>query len=334
MRPSLNPVPDIIADGLLILFVGYNPGLRSAAVGHHFAGGSNRFWKLLHDSGCAGLRRPLPERAMPDLVRGAVGVACEIKGASIRRKAHSYIELIVDNEEGLYMSIEPPGISQTTGKPEMSFLDRIAGLFYEPAMVFRSLCRRPDYVLPAILILLASAMSFVAALRLDLSSILTPDRLEAAAKVPRITMAVSSAVSVVVMMSLGWVLRSLVFVGLGKAMGGEGRFAPSFSAQGYVMIAQFIGILLSTVVLLNVGRPVPLALSYFLPAAKLRTPLGVLTGEINPFVLGYLILAPIAVAETAGISRRKALGIVMPVWILVVLIQVGMAAVGAALQGG
>jgi TDG/mug DNA glycosylase family protein len=34
-----------------VLFVGINPGLRSAEVGHHFAGPSNRFWRLLHDSG-------------------------------------------------------------------------------------------------------------------------------------------------------------------------------------------------------------------------------------------------------------------------------------------
>ena len=33
-----------------VLFVGINPGMRSAAVGHHFAGPSNRFWKLLFDS--------------------------------------------------------------------------------------------------------------------------------------------------------------------------------------------------------------------------------------------------------------------------------------------
>src|SRR4030095_2040934 len=37
--------------GVLILFVGINPGVRSAAIGHHFAGYSNRFWKLLHESG-------------------------------------------------------------------------------------------------------------------------------------------------------------------------------------------------------------------------------------------------------------------------------------------
>ena len=42
---------DRIGPNLRILFVGINPGIRSATVGHHFAGPSNRFWKLLYDSG-------------------------------------------------------------------------------------------------------------------------------------------------------------------------------------------------------------------------------------------------------------------------------------------
>lgn len=44
-------LPDYLAPGLSILFVGINPGLRSAEVGHHYAGPSNRFWKLLFDAG-------------------------------------------------------------------------------------------------------------------------------------------------------------------------------------------------------------------------------------------------------------------------------------------
>jgi TDG/mug DNA glycosylase family protein len=36
--------------GVQILFVGINPGIRSAEIGHHFAGYSNRFWKLLYES--------------------------------------------------------------------------------------------------------------------------------------------------------------------------------------------------------------------------------------------------------------------------------------------
>jgi len=41
---------DRVGPDLRVLFVGINPGMRSAAVGHHFAGPSNRFWKLLHES--------------------------------------------------------------------------------------------------------------------------------------------------------------------------------------------------------------------------------------------------------------------------------------------
>jgi double-stranded uracil-DNA glycosylase len=42
---------DRIGPGVRVLFVGINPGIRSAAIGHHFAGYSNRFWKLLYDAG-------------------------------------------------------------------------------------------------------------------------------------------------------------------------------------------------------------------------------------------------------------------------------------------
>ena len=41
---------DRIEPGVHVLFVGINPGIRSALTGHHFAGYSNRFWRLLYDS--------------------------------------------------------------------------------------------------------------------------------------------------------------------------------------------------------------------------------------------------------------------------------------------
>lgn len=42
---------DRVRPPVRVLFVGINPGIRSAAIGHHFAGYSNRFWKLLFDAG-------------------------------------------------------------------------------------------------------------------------------------------------------------------------------------------------------------------------------------------------------------------------------------------
>lgn len=46
----LPPLRDRITPGVRILFVGINPGIRSSLTGHHFAGFSNRFWKLLFES--------------------------------------------------------------------------------------------------------------------------------------------------------------------------------------------------------------------------------------------------------------------------------------------
>jgi double-stranded uracil-DNA glycosylase len=48
---ALPPLRDRIKPGARVLFVGINPGVRSAQTGHHFAGPSNRFWKLLFESG-------------------------------------------------------------------------------------------------------------------------------------------------------------------------------------------------------------------------------------------------------------------------------------------
>jgi double-stranded uracil-DNA glycosylase len=47
----VQPLPDVVAPGLRVLFCGINPGLMSAATGHHFARPGNRFWPALRRSG-------------------------------------------------------------------------------------------------------------------------------------------------------------------------------------------------------------------------------------------------------------------------------------------
>ncbi|CAM5220501.1 G/U mismatch-specific DNA glycosylase [Castellaniella defragrans] len=49
--PSPPRLPDILADGLSVVFCGLNPGLSAATSGHHFTSRSNRFWKTLHLAG-------------------------------------------------------------------------------------------------------------------------------------------------------------------------------------------------------------------------------------------------------------------------------------------
>jgi TDG/mug DNA glycosylase family protein len=66
---------DCVKPGVLVLFVGINPGLRSAQTGHHFAGHSNRFWKLLHESELVG--EPLTyreDRHLPEWQLGLTNI--------------------------------------------------------------------------------------------------------------------------------------------------------------------------------------------------------------------------------------------------------------------
>jgi TDG/mug DNA glycosylase family protein len=60
-------IPDIIRPGLKVLLCGINPGLYSAATGHHFARPGNRFWKTLYRAGMTSrLLSPDEDARLPD----------------------------------------------------------------------------------------------------------------------------------------------------------------------------------------------------------------------------------------------------------------------------
>src|SRR5438876_10929972 len=66
-------LPDVIAPNLRVLFCGINPGLYTAAVGHHFARPGNRFWPALFKSGFTDrLVSPFAER---ELLKSGIGIS-------------------------------------------------------------------------------------------------------------------------------------------------------------------------------------------------------------------------------------------------------------------
>lgn len=85
-------VRDLIRPGLSILFCGINPGLYSAATGHHFARPGNRFWPALHAAGFTSrLIHPWEEELLLDhrlgitnLVARATASAAELTAAELR----------------------------------------------------------------------------------------------------------------------------------------------------------------------------------------------------------------------------------------------------------
>ena len=63
-----NHLTDSLAPNLICIFIGVNPGIRTATTGHAYSHPSNLFWKLAHRSGCTPrLCRPEEDQDLPHL---------------------------------------------------------------------------------------------------------------------------------------------------------------------------------------------------------------------------------------------------------------------------
>lgn len=86
-------LPDLVRPGLCVVFCGINPGLYTAAVGHHFGRPGNRFWKVIHLAGFTPHQvSPFAERSLLDmgvgitnLVPRATAAAAELTPDELRR---------------------------------------------------------------------------------------------------------------------------------------------------------------------------------------------------------------------------------------------------------
>jgi double-stranded uracil-DNA glycosylase len=99
------PLGPIVEPGLLVLFVGINPSLRSAEVGHHFARPGNRFWPALHAAGYTPrLLRPEEDGELPAYGVGVTNIAfrptraaAELSRAELRAGAAALAETVAAN---------------------------------------------------------------------------------------------------------------------------------------------------------------------------------------------------------------------------------------------
>jgi thymine-DNA glycosylase len=69
---------DSLRPGLILVLIGLNPGIMTAATGHAYAHPSNLFWKLLHSSGITARRHPPSDtHALPALYNVGNTNLCE-----------------------------------------------------------------------------------------------------------------------------------------------------------------------------------------------------------------------------------------------------------------
>jgi len=123
-RPSIHEahsigLTDVISTSLKAVFCGINPGMRSAAVGLHFATRSNRFWRVLHLAGFT------PRQLEPEEARLLLDYGFGITSAVVRPTVSA-----ADLSRADYIAARPaferkiakyrPGYVAFLGKPALS----------------------------------------------------------------------------------------------------------------------------------------------------------------------------------------------------------------------
>ena len=89
-------VRDVIAPDLRVLFCGINPGLYTAAVGHHFARPGNRFWPALYAGGFTSrLLSPFDER---ELLKSGYGITNVVQRATATADMLTKEEIVAGGE--------------------------------------------------------------------------------------------------------------------------------------------------------------------------------------------------------------------------------------------
>ena len=86
-------IPDVIAPGLRVVFAGINPGLYSAATGHHFARPGNRFWPALHRSGFTGrVLRPDEQQQLLGLGLGITNIVARATARADELRPEEFVQ--------------------------------------------------------------------------------------------------------------------------------------------------------------------------------------------------------------------------------------------------
>lgn len=84
-------LPDYLKPGLKVLFVGFNPSIRSGEIGHHFASPNNRFWKILHQAGLTPRQySPMEDASLMELGYGLTNLVARPTRAAADVSAAEY----------------------------------------------------------------------------------------------------------------------------------------------------------------------------------------------------------------------------------------------------
>ena len=231
-----------------------------------------------------------------------------------------------------------------------SSVSRMLGVFVSPGETFADVVRKPDFLAPLVVGILAMVafsevmlakigMERIVRMQLEQSgrvSSMTPDQVEQAvsqgakfgAIITHAIGVLGAPIGILIIAAVGLGIANLIF-------GAKTNFRTAFSVTSYANMISVLGVLVGILVMLfgdpehfNPNAPIPTSLAFFLDQAHTSKPLFALATSLDLFTFWFMAVLGIGFAATTD-SRSKPVSVFLAffvVWAVYVLAKVGLAA--------
>src|SRR5258706_7198743 len=230
--------------------------------------------------------------------------------------------------------------------PKPNSFQRIIGVLFSPDTTMASIAKRPDWVLPLVLLLITSlAAGIIIAPRVDFASAaresmeqnknMSPEQID---KAMRITTSIGKVLTYLapLLSLIGLLVIAGVLLLIFRLFGGQGDFKQAFSVTCYASVPSIIKSVITLIVMVTRGGIIPAQQM----ATLVRTNLGFLADyKTNPmafalyssfdiFSIWFLALLIIGFAYVSRLSKAKSAVIIIALWFCVLLLKL----IGPAMQ--
>lgn len=249
------------------------------------------------------------------------------------------------------MTVEGAEPAAPAVAPPQGPFQRIAGVLFAPAPAFEDIARKPDVLVPLLLLVVfAYGSTALTVPRIDYEAMFASQAEQMRERNPnvsdadleriqRFTMAVTRVMSWIgpALMMAWWAVVAGVLLLAFRLFGGEGTYRQAFSATVYAWFPLMIFSILSTIVILARGSFDPMTAATlvksnpaFLVDMKEQPVLFALLSSFDVFTLWTVALLVIGFSALSRSTRAKSAVIVVSLWALMIMIKTGFAAMGAA----
>lgn len=234
---------------------------------------------------------------------------------------------------------------------KQNVFERMAGVLFAPAETFQNIVRHPDILAPLLIIVILGYISTAVIMpKIDMTSMMEQQAAQMRKQNPNMSedqVAQMERISAAGVKVMSWVLPVLMVAWYAimagvlllafRLLGGEGNFKQAFSVTLYAWMPMVLLSILSTIIVLARGTFDPVTAATlvksnpaFLVDMKEQPLLFSLLSSFDLFTIWMIALLIIGFATIARVSKAKAAAIVISLWIALIVVKLGFAALGAS----